>query len=519
MQQAQGRRISRFPGNTLIPSDAQFDFISGGVNYRISYTDLLPLLGATGVLDQVGDPLGAPVLDPAGTLYHIRNLEAGPGIIPLISPMNGITLKHNFTVDAVGVPLMALPAALSPIFRSIIAGPGINVADAGNQIQISTSGIPVSTRTVIVNQISDFPAPVGNVITLVPDTQYFIYNSIAMGTTRIVMTNNTSIEGADSSVVEMTFAGPGFMFTAVDANIRFGRIRLTSTTELLSFTNAALDKNIQFIDMTMTGLILGVINGCRALLLNNCATTFTGGVGFNITGSVGAFIASFLTGFTAANGPVFAIATAPAIPVFIASTCLVNLTVPGSIFIVGNNDVNITDISTVFGCRIFNPGGGTPLLNVSPDNARWQFLSNDLIRDTLPGAVTQLINNGAPTVIAAINTPVLITGAWVQATASQFTTTAAGRITYTGISGVTANITIDATLLAAAGPVNTFTVYLRVNGVMKAQQQITCDATDPQMISVSWRHTFITGEFVEAWIENNDDADDVIVRFATFLVG
>jgi len=115
--------------------------------------------------------------------------------------------------------------------------------------------------------------------------------------------------------------------------------------------------------------------------------------------------------------------------------------------------------------------------------------------------------------------PVLITGAWVQATASQFTTTAAGRITYTGISGVTANITIDATLLAAAGPVNTFTVYLRVNGVMKAQQQITCDATDPQMISVSWRHTFITGEFVEAWIENNDDADDVIVRFATFLVG
>ena len=55
----------------------------------------------------------------------------------------------------------------------------MSVGASGNTIQIALSGAPVSTKTVIVTEASDFPTPSAGVITLAADTDYLISNDIA----------------------------------------------------------------------------------------------------------------------------------------------------------------------------------------------------------------------------------------------------------------------------------------------------------------------------------------------------
>ena len=80
--QNRGRGIkkSKFIAKTVIPSDATFDFVSNGENFKITIADFLTALNVTGSIVQVGDALDQPVLDIQGSVNGIRNLRAGTGV-------------------------------------------------------------------------------------------------------------------------------------------------------------------------------------------------------------------------------------------------------------------------------------------------------------------------------------------------------------------------------------------------------------------------------------------------------
>ncbi len=136
---AQGRKKSQFVQQTSVLPGSYLDYVVNGTNYKISYNDFVSDLGVTGSIVQEGSVTGTPVLDVDGSINNIRNLENGPGITTAVSPQNGITISHNFTVNTDGLPVLLNPTADSPTIASIVAGSGIAVTAVNNAgIQISS---------------------------------------------------------------------------------------------------------------------------------------------------------------------------------------------------------------------------------------------------------------------------------------------------------------------------------------------------------------------------------------------
>ena len=96
-------------------------------------------MGVTGTIVQAGAVTAAPILDTQGDINNIRGIENGSGIAANVSATDGVEIKHNFTVDATGSPLMLNTTATSPTFVSLLAGSGITLSAAGNVIAISAN--------------------------------------------------------------------------------------------------------------------------------------------------------------------------------------------------------------------------------------------------------------------------------------------------------------------------------------------------------------------------------------------
>jgi hypothetical protein len=148
------RQKSNFPAKTTISGADTLDYVTGGVNYKITYTNFIAGLGVTGTLAQAGSVTGAPVLDTQGTVNNIRSLENGSGVKASISPENGITLAHNFTASTAGLPLLTSSTALSPVVGSLTGSGGITVTANGAAIDISGTTTGFSSQ-IIVKAASD----------------------------------------------------------------------------------------------------------------------------------------------------------------------------------------------------------------------------------------------------------------------------------------------------------------------------------------------------------------------------
>ena len=139
VRRATGRRKSDFVAQDTVPANSFMDYFVDNTNYRISYTNLVSGLGVTGTIVTTGSGTATPVLEKDGTINKIRNIENGSGIAASISGTDGVEIKHNFTVDATGSPLMLNTTATSPTFVSLLAGSGITLSAVGNVIAISAN--------------------------------------------------------------------------------------------------------------------------------------------------------------------------------------------------------------------------------------------------------------------------------------------------------------------------------------------------------------------------------------------
>ena len=184
-----GIRKSLFTGSSTIPAGSTFDFVTpNGDNIKIAVEDLLAALGVTGTLSQGGAITGTPLLDVQGLDNIIRNLEDGPGVKANVSPENGVTLSHTFLQGGGGSQVLEDPTSLTPTIRSIIAGAGIAVSTTNGSISVSLSGgAPPTTNIVIVNDVTDFPDPVGDVITGEVGFTYSLQGLIDISPNRLVL--------------------------------------------------------------------------------------------------------------------------------------------------------------------------------------------------------------------------------------------------------------------------------------------------------------------------------------------
>lgn len=222
-------KISDMTGVTTLNSTDLVTIVQNGQNVKMAFSDFTSNLGVTGTLVQQGAVTGTPILDKAGSVNNIRNIESGSGIIATVSAENGVNIAHNFTQDTTGSPVLVNPTSSSPTIASLEAGDGISVGSDGGKITISATGATTSSKTILVNELSDLPTPVAEVITLSGDTEYLFTNDVSLGTNRLVMGADTVISGSDNSIIDLTYTGTATMLSGTNISSRLKNISLTAT--------------------------------------------------------------------------------------------------------------------------------------------------------------------------------------------------------------------------------------------------------------------------------------------------
>ena len=175
-----GVKKSNFTALDNIPDDATLDFVSNGGNFKITKADFITQMGATGTLSQLGDPLGTPILNIAGTDNQIRNLEPGSGINVSVSPNLGALIKHNFQVGTAGQVVLTDITALSPVIRNLvgISGISVGVSTDGKNLEIGGATVGLANQ-VAVTQAAQLSG------TLDSTKEYFIDGIVDMGSQSI----------------------------------------------------------------------------------------------------------------------------------------------------------------------------------------------------------------------------------------------------------------------------------------------------------------------------------------------
>jgi hypothetical protein len=149
VKRADGRKKSDFVAQDTVLANSFMDYFVNNTNYRISYSNLVAGLGVTGSIVTTGSGVATPVLEIDGTVNKIRNLENGSGVITSVSATNGVEIKHNFTADNTGSPVLLNTTADSPTIASISAGDGISVTAVSNSIEIASIADQIFAQTTL----------------------------------------------------------------------------------------------------------------------------------------------------------------------------------------------------------------------------------------------------------------------------------------------------------------------------------------------------------------------------------
>ena len=521
MTQAQGRRKSVFPGLDNIPSDATLDFVSNGVNYKIPLAGFLSALSVTGSIVQDGDVTGTPVLDVQGAVNNIRNLEtdSNSGLRFSVSAENGVYAELDAQSTGTGVPVLQTDNTI----RKILAGSGIAVAASNGDVVISTTTVPGATRVVVVNVLADFPSPVGGVIPLVADTIYFINDLVDINANTFSLASNTVMLGLSASVTGIVSSATGTLFlNAGGFENDIGNISVNAP----NCTIVGVTTGGGVADVFMHGMD---IKSCVTAANINSAFLFRfEGNGIDLC-SADAFIFSgactlvnvataFILDFT---GTAFDLGTATFdrfnVDVMqIVSPSGSNIILDGVVSSGNINSGGTGDMSEI----VVN-GTFTDSTTIISGDTRWDFADNNFIADSHTDGLLSMQANATNSVITVAGTAVLVAGTWVVEDTGKMTGTIGGRLTYDAQREISLPITASLTVAPVAGPTQTIGVYVAVNGTIVANSKRSASLASGSSASVTvpWSSTLMTGDYVEMFVSNDSDTNDVLVSSAVLRAG
>lgn len=508
MTTARDIRKSQFVEITQSQPTDYFDIVRNGQNLKISQTNLINDFGAVGSLSTRGEITGTPILYQVLTDNYIRNIVSGSGIIASLSVQDGVQLDHNFIVDKTGAAIMINESTATPTLRSLVAGSGIAISSIGDTIQINTSALPASTKTVVVYTIDDFPAPVAGIITLLDDTEYKVQNDISSAN-RFIFGENTLLSGADNTLIELEYTGSGTMITAADKNIKIREINLVcgSGTLFDVSSSTGLHRFIIFCARATCDNV-GTFHNLIAVYffsVNMTITTqgflFTGAFSICTFDSVGAVMLS-------GAGDLFNLGTST-FDYFVLDKGFAQISTSGYVMtgLANSGNINSGGLGAVVNSRQF--GTSIPSDTIFATDDRWESLLNTNIPNSYNCVLAT--HGGATLTIGAAATPVIIGATWVEETAARFTSTVGGRFTYVGKG---ANINIDVTITAdLALGIDNLSFFIYINSVQVPNSRITreFDAGNPGNLGLVWNADLATNDYIEIWAQNDDAAVNIII--------
>ena len=504
-------------GKSTVNNSDTFPVVTNDTLYRVTIGDLSTSLGLTGAITGLNGGGAAPVLTGVAPNYNIRGVAGSQGISTSVNPSGSITVSGQFnnagnTSD--GVELIKNRTAAVIEFRRLYAGRGIAITQESDKIIIDNSEVALSSNTRIISELSDFPTPVSGVITLQDNINYFLTNNISTSN-RFVFGANTVISSSDSFNTTLTYTGTGDMFTFSNGLAGVKEIGISCANGTFLNTSAVAVGNLLLRWILLYQVKnLGSINAPATGIYNLFIQSHTG-QGFTVgsvinrrlnvdsftvqstTDATSIFVDLNAATFTSLNLRNINIANSVSGQKFLKGLASGANLAAGAIGFVDNNTIS---------------GGMIGLDTINVNDASWDFGNNNKISDTRPVALSYL-TSVATTTITTVNTPAVINGAFTEAEASLFTTNVNGRITYNGIREHGTDVTASITFQSASGT-NSYTFYVAKNGTVVTSsgvsQQVTANTT--ANISVVWDLPLNTNDFIEMWVENNDNSSNVVIQ-------
>lgn len=392
----------------------------------------------------------------------------------------------------------------------------LNLVDPGPQTV--TGSASLSVKQITINDLSHLPLPSGGVITLEADTLYLLGNDIDFGTTRITLSDSTVIKGLDERVITVTYSGTSTMFTAVNVGFRIEKLKISCPSGTFFNGSDTGSKVFCFnnLDVIDCGT-LGLIDGCEFFDIHHCDFKATID-GFMFNGSIGEFhIHNSVIDLTAGIGLDFATAVFDTIDVDDSSFILAVGSI-GASGLVFSGNINTGGLGK-FRFTSFT-GLGTKLAGISPEDALWNFVGNDDVADSRPDGLLSFIDNVTETVIAVSGVEVLVAGTWNVIRVSQFTGSAAGRLTYNGGRPVVIPVTVSTAVTVSSGVNQELHLHLFVNGsiIEQSKVQVNVDSTDTKNQTNVWQLVMNPGDFIELFVSNESTTNNVIVSDAKLRV-
>lgn len=368
----------------------------------------------------------------------------------------------------------------------------------------------------------DLPTPVGGIITLLANKTYFFTSNVDLTGDRLVASQNTVILGGSSENAIITSTGLGagipLLYSEWTLPIRHVAFKDVDTAlEIQGATNqpVALDwTGVNFVNVPNVGLINTCDNWIfdKGAFLNSQGLKFSGtigtvGVGNSIfvgQGSAGSII-ELLPNTTISRRFRIIYSAVVAFGSTTAITVDNTVTIPTESYILDN--VNFS-------------GGGTYTAGVSLNDVRTRFTASKGVLNTAEVGNYYFNNNVTTTAITTQGVATKILGTSIANPINQKFTHSDNRLTYVG--GLLRDFQITAIMTVEANQQNQEVgFYVTKNGIPLPDSEMYVSTDSRRLAENCAIHTITEmspNDYIEIWIENNNDDTDLLVQSLNVIV-
>ena len=372
-------------------------------------------------------------------------------------------------------------------------------------------------RVVVVNDLSDLPAPNGSGEIELDQPAYFFANTI-VSTSPLVAMADVSIQGYGSVLSAFVYAGTGAGIRSQDFSFFMKGIGLGlgSASSMVDIDCAGdASKSVFIAECPFNGNGLGSfgsISNVGAFLLLDTFSLFGATDGLEIGGTV-ALLGISNSNFVSSVGDSLRIANNATISTYKHSGGLVTTTGTANGILRGTGvtftDANISSVT-------FN-GAGSALSNLDGKTDVWIDGCLGVENSSITGEMLYDLN-ATDTVISAVGVDTKVLGATTSGLLERASMAADNRLQNDSGSMIVAKVfcSIAAARIGSGSPEYSFSIYK--NGTTPVAYMGIDLAVDPRAVTIITSVELDDGDYVELWVQNVDNTTDLRVIDMNFLM-
>ena len=268
----------------------------------------------------------------AGRLLIIKDTGGNAGTLNITIDTEGAELIEGLATYTIGANdgIITLFSDGVNWFESIPTVPLLDTAIANDSYVATGPGAAEWKQISPINQVSinsaaDFPAAGGGVITLADNTAYRLAGAISIGSDRILMGANTSLEGTSPFFDTLTSTNAGAIITCTSTNNTIQSIGFVcSSGSWLDLNGTGIETVVCSKCVVFACNTIGAVDDVLTVILDVCQVNNATSGGWVITGTLNGSFKVTDGKYTVTTGPIFDFGTALLDRIFFVNVVLEN---------------------------------------------------------------------------------------------------------------------------------------------------------------------------------------------------